>query len=163
LDDLLHSGVDRIFIGHIDRQMGDTLHRDTSAAELIDDAAVLFQGGCRAPSDAGASSGNNDDLVVFSHHDFPPENIDPIRVYRIAERLSILIAGLWKSTGINLRKFLHNQCQSTLENETLRKYTILVVLYKFEHGLVYQLAIKDTPELNRAAGSKPYEDENEIR
>ena len=25
LDDLLHSGVDRIFIGHIDRQMGDTL------------------------------------------------------------------------------------------------------------------------------------------
>ena len=43
LDDLLHSGVDRIFIGHIDRQMGDTLHRDISAAELIDDAAVLFQ------------------------------------------------------------------------------------------------------------------------
>ena len=24
LDDLLHSGVDRIFIGHIDRQMGNT-------------------------------------------------------------------------------------------------------------------------------------------
>ena len=43
LDDLLHSGVDRIFIGHIDRQMGNTLHRDTSAAELIDDAAILFQ------------------------------------------------------------------------------------------------------------------------
>ena len=106
LDDLLHSGVDRIFIGHIDRQMGDTLHRDTSAAELIDDAAVLFQGGCRAPSDAGASSGNNDDLVVFSHHDFPPENVDLVRVYRIARRLSIRIAGSWKSTGINLRKIL---------------------------------------------------------
>ena len=85
--------------------MGDALHRDISAAELIDDAAVLFQSGCRAPSDAGASSGNNDDLVVFSHHDFPPENVDLIRVYRIARRLSILIAGLWKSTGINLHKF----------------------------------------------------------
>ena len=106
LDDLLHSGVDRIFIGHIDRQMGDPLHRDTSAAELIDDAAVLFQSGCRAPSDAGASSGNNDHLVVFSRHDFPPENVDLVRVYRIAGRLSIRIAGLWKSTGINLCKFL---------------------------------------------------------
>ena len=69
-------------------------------------AAILFQSGCRAPSDAGASSGNNDDLVVFSHHDFPPEKIDLIRVNRMAERLSILIAGLWKSTVINLRKFL---------------------------------------------------------
>ena len=78
--------------------------------------------------------------------------------------LSILIAGLWKSTGINLRKFLHNQCQSALENETLHKYTILVVLYKFEHGLVYQLTVKDIPELKCAAGSKPCEDEeNEIR
>lgn len=54
----------------------------------------------------GASSGNNDDLVVFSHHDFPPENVDLVRVYRIAGRLSIRIAGSWKSTGINLRKFL---------------------------------------------------------
>ena len=53
----------------------------------------------------GASSGNNDHLVVFSHHDFPPENVDLVRVYRIAGRLSIRIAGLWKSTGINLRKF----------------------------------------------------------
>ena len=84
LDDLLHSGVDRIFIGHIDRQMGDTLHRDIPAAELIDDAAILFQSGCRAPSDAGASAGNNNDLVVFSRHDFPPENVDLVRVYRIA-------------------------------------------------------------------------------
>lgn len=41
LDDLLHSGVDRIFIGHIDRQMGDALHRDAPAAELINDAVVL--------------------------------------------------------------------------------------------------------------------------
>ena len=81
------------------------MNRDISAAELIDDAAVLFQSGCRAPPDAGASSGNNDDLVVFSHHDFPPENVDLVRVYRIARRLSILIAGLWKSTGINLHKF----------------------------------------------------------
>ena len=69
-------------------------------------AAILFQSGCRAPSDAGASSGNNDDLVGFFCHDFPPENVDLVRVYRIAGRLSILIAGLWKSTGINLRKFL---------------------------------------------------------
>ena len=123
----------KIFIGHIDRQMGNTLHRDTSAAELIDDAAILFQSGCRAPSDAGASSGNNDHLVGFSHHDFPPENVDLVRVYRIARRLSIRIAGMWKSTGINLRKFsrrlaslfLHSQCQLALENETLRKYTVL--------------------------------------
>ena len=50
-----------------------------------------------------------------------------------------------------------------LENETLRKYTILVMLYKFERALVYQLAVKDLPELKCAAGSKPYEDENEIR
>lgn len=50
-----------------------------------------------------------------------------------------------------------------LENETLRKYTILVMLYKFERVLVYQLAVKDLPELKCAAESKPYEDENEIR
>ena len=64
--------------------------------------------------------------------------------------LSIPIAGLWKSTGSNLRKFLrrvaslflHSQCQSALENETLRKYTILVMLYKFECELMYQLTIK---------------------
>ena len=42
LDDLLHSGIDRIFIGHIDGQMGDTLHGDIPAAELIDDAAIRF-------------------------------------------------------------------------------------------------------------------------
>ena len=46
-----------------------------------------------------------------------------------------------------------------LENETLRKYTILVMLYKFERVLVYQLAVKDLPELKCAAESKPYEDE----
>ena len=44
-----------------------------------------------------------------------------------------------------------------------RKYTILVMLYKFERELIYQLTIKDIPELKRAAGSKSYEDENEIR
>ena len=59
--------------------------------------------------------------------------------------------------------FLHSQCQLALEIETLRKYTILVILYKLDHKSVCQLTIKDIPELKRAAGSKPYEDENEIR
>ena len=45
----------------------------------------------------------------------------------------------------------------------LRKYTILVILYKLDHKSVCQLTIKGIPELKRAAGSKPYEDENEIR
>lgn len=46
----------------------------------------------------------------------------------------------------------------------LRKYTILDMLYKFERELIYQLTIKDIPELKCAAESKPYEDEeNEIR
>ena len=45
----------------------------------------------------------------------------------------------------------------------LRKYTILVILYKLDHKSVCQLTIKDIPELKRAAESKPYEDENEIR
>ena len=70
------------------------------------------------------------------------------------------LAQIFTQIGLS---FLHSQCQLALENETLRKYTVLVVLYKFECGLVYQLVIKDIPELNRAAGSKPYEDENEIR
>ena len=63
-----------------------------------------------------------------------------------------------------MRKFLHNQCQLALENEMLRKYTILVMLYKFERKLIYQSTTKDIPELKCAAESKPYEDEeNEIR
>lgn len=70
------------------------------------------------------------------------------------------LAQIFTQIGLS---FLHSQCQLALENETLRKYTVLVVLYKFERGLVYQLVIKDIPELNRAAGSKSYEDENEIR
>ena len=82
------------------------------------------------------------------------------------QRLSDLIC-LQGSTCVNVHAdwpfFLHNQCQLVLENETLRKYTILVMLYKFERALVYQLAVKDLPELKCAAGSKPYEDENEIR
>ena len=46
----------------------------------------------------------------------------------------------------------------------LRKYTILVMLYKFERKLIYQPTTKDIPELKCAAESKPYEDEeNEIR
>ena len=65
-------------------------------------------------------------------------------------------------TQISL-SFLHSQCQLTLENEMLRKYTILVMLYKFERELIYQLTTKDIPELKCAAGSKPYKDENEIR
>ena len=84
----------------------DDLHPFTNHPfKVLDDAAVLFQSGCGAPSDAGASSGNDNDLVGFFCHDFPPENVDLVRGYRIAGRLSILIAGLWKSTGINLRKF----------------------------------------------------------
>ena len=59
--------------------------------------------------------------------------------------------------------FLHSQCQLALEIETLRKYTILAILYKLDQKSVCQLTIKDIPELKRAAGSKPYEDENEIR
>jgi len=39
----------------------------------------------------------------------------------------------------------------------------LVILYKLDQKSVCQLTIKDIPELKRAAGSKTYEDENEIR
>ena len=70
------------------------------------------------------------------------------------------LAQIFTQIGLS---FLHSQCQLALEIETLRKYTILVMLYKFERALVYQLAVKDLPELKCAAGSKPYEDENEIR
>ena len=60
--------------------------------------------------------------------------------------------------------FYTANAQLALENETLRKYTILVILYKLDHKSVCQLTIKDIPELKRAAESKPYEDEeNEIR
>ena len=59
--------------------------------------------------------------------------------------------------------FLHSQCHLALENETLRKYTILVILYKLDQKSVCQLTIKDIPELKCATESKPYEDENEIR
>ena len=71
---------------------------------------------------------------------------------------------VWLSvTQIGL-SFLHSQCQLALENEMLRKYTILVMLYKFERELIYQLTTKDIPELKRAAESKPCEDEeHEIR
>ena len=70
------------------------------------------------------------------------------------------LAQIFTQIGLS---FLHNQCQLALENEMLRKYTILVILYKLDHKSVCQLTIKDIPELKRAAGSKPYEDENEIR
>ena len=46
----------------------------------------------------------------------------------------------------------------------MNKYNILDMLYKFERELIYQLTIKDIPELKCAAGSNPCEDkENEIR
>ena len=70
------------------------------------------------------------------------------------------LAQIFTQIGLS---FLHSQCQLALENETLRKYTILDMLYKFERELIYQLTIKDIPELKCAAESKPYEDENEIR
>ena len=70
------------------------------------------------------------------------------------------LAQIFTQIGLS---FLHSQCQLVLENEMLRKYTILVILYKLDHKSVCQLTIKDIPELKRAAGSKPYEDENEIR
>ncbi len=79
---------------------------------------------------------------------------------RIVKKHRDQLAQIFTQIGLS---FLHNQCQSTLEIETLRKYTILVILYKLDHKSVCQLTIKDMPELKRAAGSKPYEDENEIR
>ena len=79
---------------------------------------------------------------------------------RIVKKHRDQLAQIFTQIGLS---FLHNQCQLALENETLRKYTILVILYKLDHKSVCQLTIKDIPELKRAAGSKPYEDENEIR
>ena len=70
------------------------------------------------------------------------------------------LAQIFTQIGLS---FLHNQCQLTLEIETLRKYTILAILYKLDQKSVCQLTIKDIPELKCAAESKPYEDENEIR
>ena len=71
------------------------------------------------------------------------------------------LAQIFTQIGLS---FLHSQCQLALENKTLRKYTILDMLYKFERELIYQLTIKEIPELKCAAESKPYEDEeNEIR
>ena len=79
---------------------------------------------------------------------------------RIVEKYRNQLAQIFTQIGLS---FLHSQCQLALEIETLRKYTILVILYKLDHKSVCQLTIKDIPELKRAAGSKPYEDENEIR
>ena len=79
---------------------------------------------------------------------------------RIVEKHRDQLAQIFTQIGLS---FLHSQCQLALEIEMLRKYTILVMLYKFEHELIYQLTIKDIPELKCAAESKPCEDENEIR
>ena len=84
-------------------------------------------------SDAGASAGNDDDLVGFFCHDFPPENVVLVRVYRIAgaavytdsrivEKYRNQLAQIFTQIGLS---FLHSQCQLALEIETLRKYTIL--------------------------------------
>ena len=79
---------------------------------------------------------------------------------RIVKKHRDQLAQIFTQIGLS---FLHSQCQLALEIEMLRKYTILIMLYKFERELIYQLTIKDIPELKCAAGSKPYEDENEIR
>ena len=79
---------------------------------------------------------------------------------RIVEKHRDQLAQIFTQIGLS---FLHSQCQLALENEMLRTYTILDMLYKFERELIYQLTAKDIPELKCAAGSKPYEDENEIR
>ena len=79
---------------------------------------------------------------------------------RIVEKYRDKLAQIFTQIGLS---FLHSQCQLALEIETLRKYTILVILYKLDQKSVCQLTIKDIPELKCAAGSKPYEDENEIR
>ena len=76
------------------------------------------------------------------------------------EKYGDQLAQIFTQLGLS---FLHSQCQLALEIETLRKYTILAILYKLDQKSVCQLTIKDIPELKRAAGSKPYEDENEIR
>ena len=79
---------------------------------------------------------------------------------RIVKKHRDQLAQIFTQIGLS---FLHSQCQLALEIEMLRKYTILVILYKLDHKSVCQLTIKGIPELKRAAGSKPYEDENEIR
>ena len=76
-----------------------------------------------------------------------PENVDLVRVYRIAgaavytdsrivEKYRDQLAQNFTQIGLS---FLHSQCQLALEIETLRKYTILVILYKFDHKSVCQL------------------------
>ena len=80
---------------------------------------------------------------------------------RIVEKYRNQLAQIFTQIGLS---FLHSQCQLALEIETLRKYTILVILYKLDQKSVCQLTIKDIPELKRAAESKPCEDEeHEIR
>ena len=79
---------------------------------------------------------------------------------RIVEKYRDQLAQIFTQIGLS---FLHSQCQLALEIEALHKYTILVILYKLDQKSVCQLTIKDIPELKRAAESKPYEDENEIR
>ena len=84
----------------------------------------------------------------------------PVTDSRIVEKYRDQLAQIFTQIGLS---FLHSQCQLALEIETLRKYTILVILYKLDQKSVCQLTIKDIPELKCAAESKPYEDENEIR
>ena len=84
----------------------------------------------------------------------------PVTDSRNVEKYGDQLAQIFTQIGLS---FLHSQCQLALEIETLRKYTILAILYKLDQKSVCQLTIKDIPELKCAAESKPYEDENEIR
>ena len=84
----------------------------------------------------------------------------PVTDSRNVEKYGDQLAQIFTQIGLS---FLYSQCQLALEIETLRKYTILAILYKLDQKSVCQLTIKDIPELKCAAESKPYEDENEIR
>ena len=84
----------------------------------------------------------------------------PVTDSRNVEKYGDQLAQIFTQIGLS---FLYSQCQLALEIEMLRKYTILVILYKLDQKSVCQLTIKDIPELKCAAESKPYEDENEIR
>ena len=70
------------------------------------------------------------------------------------------LAQIFTQIGLS---FLHSQCQLALEIETLRKYTILVILYKLDQKSVCQLDHKRHTRIEACGGIKTYEDENEIR
>ena len=55
---------------------------------------------------------------------------------RIVKKHRDQLAQIFTQIGLS---FLHSQCQLALEIETLRKYTILVILYKLDQKSVCQL------------------------